>query len=81
MAEPLTHRQIQAIWLVAAGCTNDQIADRLKIGPESVKTHLKIAFRRLGANDRAHAVRLAHLAGYFESDPPEGCGDVRTRNP
>lgn len=81
MTRALTDRQIQVIWLVAAGCTRAQIAERLYIGEESVKTHLKVIFRKLEAHDRAHAVRLAQLAGYFETDPPEGCGDVRPHNP
>lgn len=61
----LTVRQIDVLRLAADGLTNAQIADHLGIGPESVKTHLHEAFRKLGAHNRAHAVSLARRAEYI----------------
>lgn len=59
----LTTRQRQVITLIAAGCTNDQIAGHLGIGLSTVKTHIKLAMRVLGAANRWQALRLAREAG------------------
>ncbi|MFB7736217.1 response regulator transcription factor [Streptomyces sp. NPDC056112] len=61
--KPLTRRQREAILLVAAGRPNVQIAALLGITPNSVGEILSAAYRRLGANDRAHAVTLAIFRG------------------
>lgn len=61
----LTARQADVLRLAADGLTNAQIADRLSIGPESVKTHLHVAYKKLGAHNRAHAVSLARAAEYL----------------
>jgi len=63
--ETLTKRQLEIVTLVAEGLTNIEIASRLKIGPESVKTHLLAACRKLDARNRTHVVHRAHLAGYL----------------
>jgi DNA-binding CsgD family transcriptional regulator len=65
MNKVLTVRQIDVLRLAADGLTNQQIADRLEIGPETVKTYLHQAYVKLGANNRAHAVSLARRAEYI----------------
>ncbi len=42
-----------------AGFGNKTIARRLCISEDTVKSHVKAIFRKLGARDRAHAVALA----------------------
>jgi hypothetical protein len=42
-----------------AGLDNKSIAERLCISEDTVKSHVKAIFRKLGARDRAHAVTLA----------------------
>lgn len=59
----LSRRQLEAIRLAADGMTNPEIAERMGIGPESVKTHLHQAYGKLGACNRTHAVRLARERG------------------
>jgi DNA-binding CsgD family transcriptional regulator len=54
----LTERQRAIVRLVAAGRLNKQIAARLGIAEQTVKNHLKEIFRRTGAHNRAHLVRL-----------------------
>ena len=44
---------------VLAGLDNKRIAERLCISEDTVKSHVKAIFRKLGARDRAHAVALA----------------------
>ena len=61
----LTPRETETLRLAADGLTNEQIADHLDIGRETVKTHLHSAFVKLGAANWTHAVTLARAARYF----------------
>ena len=56
--DPLTPREIQVATRIAEGMSNREIADALFIGIETVKSHLKKIFCKLGANNRAHLVGL-----------------------
>jgi DNA-binding NarL/FixJ family response regulator len=49
--------------LVAAGLSNEQIADRLVVSPATAKTHVSRAMIKLGARDRAQLVVLAYESG------------------
>jgi DNA-binding NarL/FixJ family response regulator len=59
----LSPREREAMRLVADGATNPQIADRLGVGRETVKTLLARAFAKLGTTRRAEAVSEAHRQG------------------
>jgi DNA-binding NarL/FixJ family response regulator len=59
----LTQREAQVLLLVADGFSHDQIADRLKIGAETVRTHVQKARQRLNAANRTHAVATALRLG------------------
>ncbi|AWB90988.1 helix-turn-helix transcriptional regulator [Aeromicrobium chenweiae] len=59
----LTARQLDVVSLVAAGCRNSEIADRLGLGPETVKSYLRSAMARLGARSRHEAVAAARRHG------------------
>jgi DNA-binding NarL/FixJ family response regulator len=58
-AETLTAREVEVLQLLAFGHTNRDIADRLFISPDTVKTHLEHIFDKLGASDRTAAVAEA----------------------
>ena len=58
-AETLTEREVEVLQLLAFGYTNRDIAGRLFISPDTVKTHLEHIFEKLGANDRTAAVAEA----------------------
>jgi DNA-binding CsgD family transcriptional regulator len=60
----LTEREQAVAVLVTAGCSNPEIARRLYIGRETVQTHLKHIFWKLGVDSRAALAALAadHLA-------------------
>jgi DNA-binding NarL/FixJ family response regulator len=58
-AESLTAREVEILQLLAFGHTNKDIADRLFISPDTVKTHLEHIFEKLGASDRTAAVAEA----------------------
>lgn len=59
----LTARQLDVVSLVAAGCRNAEIADRLGLAPETVKGYLRSAMARLGARSRHEAVVSARRNG------------------
>jgi two-component system response regulator DevR len=59
----LSPREREVLALVAAGETNAQIADRLAVGPETVKTLIARTFTKLGVRKRAEAVTEAHRRG------------------
>lgn len=63
LPEPLTAREIEVLDLVAEGCSNKAIAERLRISDQTVKFHLASIIGKLGASNRTEAVRLAVRAG------------------
>ncbi|QRP48896.1 response regulator transcription factor [Amycolatopsis sp. FDAARGOS 1241] len=65
--EPLSHREIEVLTLVARGCTNKDAAKKLFISEATVKTHLIHAYAKLGVKDRAAAVAVAFERGLLGS--------------
>jgi DNA-binding NarL/FixJ family response regulator len=59
----LTDREREVMALVAAGLTNDEIAEKLYISPTTAKTHVSRAMIKLGARDRAQLVVFAYETG------------------
>jgi DNA-binding NarL/FixJ family response regulator len=58
-AETLTGREMEILQLLAFGHTNRDIAGKLYISPDTVKTHLEHIYQKLGATDRTAAVAEA----------------------
>jgi DNA-binding CsgD family transcriptional regulator len=58
-AGPLSGREREILGLLAAGESGAQIAERLVLSPETVRTHIRNAMLKLGASSRAQAVALA----------------------
>ena len=63
IVEPLTHREVEVLTLLADGLPNKAIARRLEISDETVKFHLGSIFGKLGASNRTDAVRQALRRG------------------
>ncbi len=61
----LSQRESEVLGLVVAGLSNRAIARRLVIGDETVKSHIRAIYRKLGVSDRAGAVAAALREGVF----------------
>jgi DNA-binding CsgD family transcriptional regulator len=55
----LTVREAQVLRLIARGCTYAQAAERLGMSANTVGTHIKNAYRKLGVHSAAAAVMRA----------------------
>lgn len=55
----LTLREVQVLECLADGLGNKEIARRLSLSEETVKSHVSNIYEKLGASDRAHAVAIA----------------------
>lgn len=59
----LTAREREILALVAAGMSNEEIAEHLVISPATSRTHVSRVMTKLGARDRAQLVVLAYESG------------------
>lgn len=59
----LAPRELDVLTCLAAGATNAGASERLGLRPETVKSYLRSAMRKLGAHTRGEAVAVARRAG------------------
>jgi DNA-binding NarL/FixJ family response regulator len=71
----LSSRQQQILSLMAAGATNQAIADALGLSLDTVKHHTRLIYRRLQVRNRAAAVHLAERLGLLSRAGPSVTGD------
>jgi len=64
---PFTAREAEVLRYLSEGLSNAEIAARLTIGQETVKTHLKRICTKTGARDRTQAVVWAYQSGFVGS--------------
>ncbi len=62
-AAALTERELQVLRGMAAGRANAQIARSLYLSEDTIKTHARRLYRKLGVNHRAQAVALGFRGG------------------
>ena len=61
--EELSKRELEVLQLIAEGCTNQDIADRLILSPTTIKTHVQNILRKLDVSDRTQAAVYAVRRG------------------
>jgi len=59
----ITPRELEILELLAAGMSNREIAGKLYVSENTVKTHCSRAFDKLGAKRRTQAVQLGKEFG------------------
>ena len=62
----LSARELEVLGLIARGNANKEIAARLAITEETVKSHVRRILDKLSANDRTHAVTIALKRGIID---------------
>jgi NarL family two-component system response regulator LiaR len=69
----ITPRELEILGLVAEGLSNREIAGKLFVSENTVKTHCSRAFDKLGAKRRTQAVQLGRELGLLaETGRPNG---------
>jgi DNA-binding NarL/FixJ family response regulator len=66
-----TQRETEILRLLAAGKSNKEIGAQLKAAETTVKIHLSHIFRKLGAHNRAEAIRLVLETGIVHLPPQQ----------
>lgn len=73
-AQPaLSPRELEVLHGVMQGQSNEEIARRLFVSRQTIKTHMANVLRKLEARDRAHAVAIALHHGLVDFSPAGGC--------
>ncbi len=60
LIEPLSDRELEVLRCIVAGDANQEIAVTLVVSLNTVKTHLKNIYAKLGVNNRTQAAARAH---------------------
>ena len=68
----LTPREADVLELLQDGATNAQIAQALSIGLETVRTHARNIYRKLGISSRRDLARLARPEALVTQAPDAG---------
>ena len=63
----LSKREREIMDLLAQGLTGEQVAERLVLSPETIKTHIRNAMNKLEAHTRVHAIAIALREGFISA--------------
>jgi DNA-binding NarL/FixJ family response regulator len=74
LAAQLTEREAEVLRALAEGLSNTEIAARIWVSPETVKTHVKSILTKLEVRDRTQAVVWAYRTGFAEATASEPRG-------
>ena len=62
---PLSVREVEVLKLIEAGCSNQEIADKLVISIATVKRHISNIYAKFGVQSRTQAVSVGRELGLF----------------
>jgi DNA-binding CsgD family transcriptional regulator len=68
LIEPLSARELEVLYLVNQGLTNQEIALNLNVAPSTVKTHINNIYGKLDVKTRVQAVHRARELGLLGGD-------------
>lgn len=73
-AEGLTAREAEVLSLITAGLSNHEVAERMELSINSVKSYIRSCYRKIDADSRTQAVLwgVAHGLGSWPSGGPVG---------
>ncbi len=75
LSEPLTPREEEVLVCIAQGLDNAAICDQLVISPNTLKTHIRHIFSKLGVSDRTQAALWAVAHGLIQPPPSSGLSE------
>ena len=79
-AAELTTRETEVLALIASGATNQQIAELLRVSPNTVKSYVRAAYRKIDVDSRSRAVLWAvHHGVTGMVSPWTASSDLRRR--
>ena len=64
--DSLNAREVEILQMIAGGHSNKQVAWRLGVAEETIKSNIKSIFSKLNVSDRTHAVTTAARRGIIE---------------
>ena len=68
LLDPLSDREVEVLHLIAQGNSNPEIADRLVLSLDTIKSHAYHIFSKLGVKNRVQAVARARALGILSDD-------------
>ena len=66
MENRLTEREINVLYNLAQGLTNEEIAEKLHISVHTIKAHLEAIYDKLGVTNRVQAAMKAVVLGLID---------------
>lgn len=69
--DKLSRREAEILLLLIEGRTNKEIAISLDLQEITIKVHLRNVYRKIGAANRAQAVRIAMSSGWLPAQPAQ----------
>ncbi len=70
LVEPLTDREQEVLFYIEKGLSNKQIADKMFVSVNTIKTHIKNLYGKLGCESRSGALETAKKTGILKITHP-----------
>jgi DNA-binding CsgD family transcriptional regulator len=67
--DQLSRRERDVAQMLIEGCTHKEIAQRLGLSPNTVRTHIYLLYKRLGVSNRAEMIASVQAGGGLSSRP------------